>query len=612
MDDRRIGIFINELRQEKGISRAALCEGLCGTSTLNRLELEERVPDVWLIDCMLQRLGKSADMFEVILSDEEYEGIQARDTIEEALDAGEYARVHQLLKNYQQMYIEPYTLQQQYIYHIHALLEKQKDNHTDCIRYIKQAIESTLPEFNPDKKRETLLCVKEIELLIMLADEYYIVNDMENGNAISTYLIRYIEENYEDKSEFVKVYPKIVYLYAKSNPSKQYQAFHIEKCERALECMREEGTLVFLIEIMELLLHMYRDLKLEKKAKQLHCWVQALQSVCKEMNFEIYASKYITGWFKESRRRDYYLYSELVTGQRSALKICREELAYGIYEFPESLARVEAGKQMPNSVTSKLLAEKLRINLGRYSGYLATDDYNVLEQRKKINQLLSRKEYENAKIELEKLRLMLNLESVVNKQYFERTEAQLNYKLGLSDASQLERELRQALERTYIISGKGIWRIPFKQEVEIINLLAIALWEQNKIEESIALFEKLEQCHAEGKINKQHQLRRRELIYRNLTKAYEDTDRLREAEDTCNSGLLVNLFSWKGDAIDFYMSEKMCLAKKTIADTEEKKKAMKRYLEHAFFLSDLFRNVEYNRAYAYYYKKNIDESVDWY
>ena len=69
--------------------------------------------------------------------------------------------------------------------------------------------------------------------------------------------------------------------------------------------------------------------------------------------------------------------------------------------------------------------------MGRYNGYLATDDYNVLELRKKINLLLSRREYEDARIEVEKMKLLLDISNPINHQFLEAKKAYLDYKLGV-------------------------------------------------------------------------------------------------------------------------------------------------------------------------------------
>lgn len=78
MRKKHIGSLIEDLRKKQNISRKSLCEGLCESSILSKLELGESVPNILLVDRFLQRLGKSPDMFEVLLSDDEYKAMLER------------------------------------------------------------------------------------------------------------------------------------------------------------------------------------------------------------------------------------------------------------------------------------------------------------------------------------------------------------------------------------------------------------------------------------------------------------------------------------------------------------------------------------------------------
>ena len=51
------------------IPQKKLCYGLCSDATLSRIELDERTPDKFLLDALVQRLGKSPDKFFSVLSE---------------------------------------------------------------------------------------------------------------------------------------------------------------------------------------------------------------------------------------------------------------------------------------------------------------------------------------------------------------------------------------------------------------------------------------------------------------------------------------------------------------------------------------------------------------
>lgn len=612
MAERTIANLIMELRNEQGINKATLCEGLCDVRTLTRLEMGEDVSDILLMDRLLQRLGKSPDMFEVVLSDDEYDGIVDRDEIEEIIDRNDIPLARKKLREYYETRMEPYSIQQQYVYQIQAVIESYEGNHNNCIEYLKSALDCTVPDFSITQKREVVLCVIEIELLIMLADEYYKNDNRENAEELITYLIDYIETNYTDKGEIVKIYPKAVYLYVSQNLTKDKCAENIEKCEKAFEYMIEEGTTIFLAEIMDLLISLYRELNIEKKARQLEFQLNALKEVFEEEGFEIYYSSYNMGWFKESLRRDYYLCSELIRGQRMALGLSQEELAYGIYENTESLARVETGKQMPNQKTFNMLMNRLGLHLGRYNGYLATDDYKVLELRKKINLLLSRKEWEEARIENERLRSLLDLTNLINRQYIETNDNYLNYKLGVIDKEEFYKRSVNTLELTYLIHKEILYRIPVKHELDLLNHIAISLWAQGEGKAGTELFERIEVCCEKSKVLIKHQLKRCGLILYNYTKALDDLNELQLADKYCKEGLKIQILAGKASSMDFYLSEKLCIAEKSIKNTEKKKKAMEKYLRQAFYISDLYKNQDNNSICDMCYRKIFNSDIEWY
>jgi len=612
MLEKTIGNLIADIRREQNITQSDLCEGLCTTLILKKLESGERVPDVLLVDRFLQRLGKSPDMFEVLLSDEEYELMVERDEIEALLDKKEYLEAEKRIEKYREHAIAAESIQQQYYYQIKAVIEKGKGRHDTCISHLEKAINCTVPLFSWDLKRKILLCVTEIEVLIMLADEYFEVGKIADAELLLDFLIEYIEENYSDSGEVVKIYPKVVYLQVvrKENSKKCMQC--LARCEKAFNYMIKEGTTIFLPEIMKILADMYFEMHLEKKARRLNKQLVSLEEVYYEMGYALYLSECDMGWFKESFRRGYYLCSEIVRGQRITLGLSQEEVSEGIYENPESLARVEAGRQMPTPKKLALLMEKLGLQIGRYNGYLFTNDYTMLEQRKKINTLVSKKEREDAKIELEKLRILLDISNPVNRQYLETEDALLNYKLGMISAEEFYEKSLKTLDITYVSAENIILRIPMKQEAIILNQLAISLWQQGRVSQGTELFRRVNNCYEKGKIHMKYQLRSRGVILQNYTKALEEEGHIEEAIEICKKGLLLEIMAGKGDSIDMYLSEKVCFVEKTNLDEQEKKKAMAKYLCQAFYISDLFENKENNNACQAYYQKIIGTQKAWY
>ena len=85
MSNITIGRIIEKLRQEKNYSRKKLCQGLCSTQTLIKIENNKSDVDKFMSDILLQRLGKSPDKLEILISKEEYRKLYMRDEIEELI-----------------------------------------------------------------------------------------------------------------------------------------------------------------------------------------------------------------------------------------------------------------------------------------------------------------------------------------------------------------------------------------------------------------------------------------------------------------------------------------------------------------------------------------------
>lgn len=96
-----VGSIIERARKEqKAISQKTLIQGICSIQTLYAIETNQYKTDILLVDILLQRLGKSPDKLEIILSQEAYQLVRQRDLIEEAILRGRKALAAAALEAY--------------------------------------------------------------------------------------------------------------------------------------------------------------------------------------------------------------------------------------------------------------------------------------------------------------------------------------------------------------------------------------------------------------------------------------------------------------------------------------------------------------------------------
>ena len=98
-----IGHQIRLLRKKQKISARKLAAGLCSERALNYIEAGKELPDKMLADILLQRLGKSPDKLELIISKEIYRLERMQDLFEEALERGNHRRAEELVETYAQL-----------------------------------------------------------------------------------------------------------------------------------------------------------------------------------------------------------------------------------------------------------------------------------------------------------------------------------------------------------------------------------------------------------------------------------------------------------------------------------------------------------------------------
>lgn len=169
MDNTTIGAIIATLRYKKGYSRMKLCRGLCSAQMLMKIENDKADVDKFMLDMLLQRLGKSPDKLEVILSDEEYGKICARDNIEELIWKNKKSEAVACLAEYEKQYAKDSNVQKMFILRSKAYISRNLECEIEKAEtYVRQAIEVTLPGIDSTNMKKYLLSGMEMENVLEL------------------------------------------------------------------------------------------------------------------------------------------------------------------------------------------------------------------------------------------------------------------------------------------------------------------------------------------------------------------------------------------------------------------------------------------------------------
>ena len=255
---------------------------------------------------------------------------------------------------------------------------------------------------------------------------------------------------------------------------------------------------------------------------------------------------------------------------------------------------------------------KLGLPTMKYNSPRISEGEEIYKIKERIVDCFSRVDFESAKLELVKLESLVRCEDAINRQYLERQNAVLAFKLKKIDAEEFCRRTIKAFQETYAGDIKQLCRMPTLEERYSLNHLAISYWEMGKIETGIGLFQQILKSYGKSKIAQKYHFRAIIMILRNYLMMLEENGDLDEAWDIIKQEMELEMRAFRVSGLDIVSSEMMCIYEKQELEQDSKKKAIEKYLRYAFYVSDLLMKKQDNAQYERYYRANIDNNISWY
>ncbi|MBR5789144.1 MAG: hypothetical protein IKX99_03445, partial [Lachnospiraceae bacterium] len=268
-----VGELFEKERCRADISRERLVNGICTQQLLYRALVDGTDMSVLMFEMLLERLNRSTDDLEYILSKNEYDHIIMRDMIEEAILTDRIDEAKRLLEKYWVESENDSKVDKRYYYRIMAATfiysDRNKNDYERALEYITKAICMTLPGINADNYGSYLFSTYEIENILMYIKILLVLGNLEKGSSLLVKMYSYIENKWSDTSLLVRIIPKCVYLmieYASDIiPDEELAGY----CEKALTYLRKEAILFLLMPIMKKTISLYEKLNYKDKAEQL-------------------------------------------------------------------------------------------------------------------------------------------------------------------------------------------------------------------------------------------------------------------------------------------------------------------------------------------------------
>lgn len=457
-----MGRLIGEVRKEVKLSGRKLCQGLCSVQLLSKIEMEERTPDILLLEALMQRLGMSPEKLEIILTIEEYEHIESRDELEDALRFGRLEEAEEKLNIYLKKYAHEGKMQRMYGLRMRGAIAIERGAYAQAATYLDAAAAFSIPSEKRLQLKKELLSAFEIENLILLCQAWSSCGKETEAREQLEVLYTYVKEQIADEEEQIKLLSKIVSILGMLYNKMQDYRKCIQLCEPILELEREQFLLQAMTLLMDNLILAYEKIGETKKAEKVTNWREHLEAVFYSQG---YSSAIVNGMYFNFYARQYYLDCELIRGERLRQGLTQAELCRDIYECPESLSRVENGKASPNRIKFAQLMERLGMDKTRYNGHVATNEYRIMELDAEIERLLSKECYEEAKKQLEVLEQAVDLTEIQNMQLIERRKSIFLERDKKLSPEEFMKSAYELLSLTFDFTPDELRRIPFRNEV---------------------------------------------------------------------------------------------------------------------------------------------------
>lgn len=614
----QIHYLIGKIRKDKRISQQILGRGICSTQQISKIEKGEVLPDFFLTEILLQRLGMSPDKFEIVLSLEEYEEIEARDDIIDDLRQGRLEAAEKRLKTFCGDAGRNQPIRQMNRFRLLGALAIERGEYEAAEKYLEEAVRLTMGQVEQIVPEGRLLAGIELETLILYAQALWMRNKVSQAGELLEKVLSYVKKWITDSEERARFQSKIaVVLGSIYNETEEYAACET-LCEEGLELLRDNDLVQCMPSLLGLLAEVYEQTGQKEKAGKMTRWKVTLEQIYAHFGLDV---SVIDKLYFNACVSQYYLIGEIIREERKARGLSQEELIEGIYQEPATLSRVENG-QMPDSRKLRQLLDRLGVSRQRYAGAVAAVDYHVLEMNKGIERLLCRQEEEKAAWAAEQMKRCVDMSIPENRQRVEGVEIACQLQTGKLTPEEACHNTEELLRLTYRDETQ---RVPFWNELSLINDICTYLWCLGQKEKAISKFKEVLGLFEKSRVNSKYHFLSEGLIVDNMILYMFHTGNIEEVEEWSGKSAMQQLLNGKINTIHYVLSnlvgiEEDKAEKKaggpvdfTSSETDSLYGGVRRkclqYMDWAIYITDIFKQYFVRTRFGKFQKENL--GVDW-
>ena len=598
-----LGSLVSYERSRKDISLQMLARGVSSPAAIRRLEAGERMPDYFVLERIVERLGRSLNKVELLYDEKVYEIHYLRGLIEQCLEEKDYAEVQEALAYYESIPEGQEPIHKQYIYKIKGIVLSEKDkNHKAAAEMLGRALAETVADFDMEKIESFLLGEEELNLVILWMKEMWFQKDVDfkwNPEKLFSYIDRYCD----DEEIKINIYSKAAWLIGTYYMEKEEYLEALRYTLRGQDVLAENGILLHMPEFLERILVLTKLCE-EDSYKTWKAQRDALKSLYEEYE-KPWAEETIALW-KSYRQQEVYLYSEVFAQERKRRNLSQEKLADALEIDQKTISRIESGKYKPKAGTFKKLREYLEVERDLCTTRIVVDDFKLLEMEREIAKLISKRRVEEAWEIYEFLKNRMLLRYKENQQYIKYMDV-----LFASHRKEISHEeaLQMCVE-TLSITRKNldftqIENIIYNRlEIFILNSIA-RCYQRIGDEKALIILEGIKRGFQNTKIDLKNYYPSVSLVYGNLADLYEEMCRYDDSIMGCELSIRYDMECKRGLNLGHSICEKRYAMDRKNGDNRNSQGAYKQAYQIFLLLKLKKERMSLQRVYKKWYGEEI-------
>ncbi len=560
----QVGNMIYELRQEAGMKQQMLSYGLLSIGQLSKVERGEHDLDGFTANALFQRLGKSMEQFEMVISKEEYERMVLRVLIQETMCVSECERVEELLEEYETITDSKRTVHVQYVQMYRAILRYvlHKEEIKEAIVMLEDALRMTTVEPMNEETWELYgFCVQEIQLMLLIAYLKMETGDYHSELSRLVKLHEYIDKNYTSEEIKIQVYPQCCYLLATAYKKLGDREKATQICKMGLDCVISRRSFIFVEELMRLYQDCEDNTNYQKELEAIaYLYKVAKYERPEDMILRLMLST--TGY-------EIMLSHEIVHEIRIAKGWSQENLSDD-FCTRETMCKLERGQRPTKRILDGLF-DRMGMERKKYHSYVVTSDYRtyeVIKYYKRHYAKNSAEENEAIIAEIEK-RLNMDKKNIANQQFLEMAKLMCAMQRKEYTYDEALEKLTKILKYTMHEFKGEVYCIPTREEYIILNYMALCLKRSGRKEEAINLYEMMLQKYKSSEVRPENHASNMRLLYNNYLAALEESDYLEYAEQIGQEGLEFSVKTQRAEMSLRILANLVCVYEKQKMDNRD-------------------------------------------